>query len=84
MADTRSAWSSKIVRERTGSRLERVRAKQEMKKAALQLNANVMAAKASQGRPTAVFSDTDRCGISRPPAALAPPRRRMRRPRATP
>lgn len=78
MANARSTWSSKIVRERTGARLERVRAKQEILKSALRINADVMNVKASQLRPTAVFSDTDRRARRRALAARAPATRRTR------
>ena len=71
MGDTRSAWSSKIVREHTASRLERLKEKQELKKRAKSLNADVMGAKTSSARVAAVFSDTDRCACCSPPAAPA-------------
>ena len=77
MGDARSAWSSKIVREHTASRLERLKQKQELKKRARSLNADVMGAKTSSARVAAVFSDTDRCARCGPRAALAAPRRRI-------
>ena len=77
MGDTRSVWSSKIVREHTASRLERLKQKQELKKRARSLNADVMSAKTSATRVAAVFSDTDRCVRCSPCAAPAAPRRRI-------
>jgi hypothetical protein len=70
MADAGKSWSSRLVRDKTATRLARIAANKAMAKEALALNSAVMDTKVAH-RPSAVFSDSSGCVARRGRGARA-------------
>jgi hypothetical protein len=60
MSDAGKSWSSRLVRDKTSTRLAKLAASKAMAKDALALNAAVMDTKTAH-RPSAVFTDSSGC-----------------------